>query len=237
MNFVYTLLSKRKLQWFVDNGHVTGWDDPRFPTVRGILRRGLTIEALKQYILIQGASTNTVLYEWDKLWALNKKIIDPIAPRHTALNRDAVVPVTIQDGPAEVQVKEVAAHKKNPAVGMKKSVYSNRILIASEDANELEDNEEITMMDWGNMIVKSIEKDAAGKVKAVSVVLNLQGDFKKTKKKLTWLADPNGSKKDDIVCQVMLHDYDYLITKKKLEEDDSFEDCLTPVTEFKVTPI
>jgi glutamyl-tRNA synthetase len=63
MNFVYTLLSKRKLQKLVDLKTVTGWDDPRFPTVRGIRRRGLTIEALKNYILMQGASKNNLMLE------------------------------------------------------------------------------------------------------------------------------------------------------------------------------
>ena len=85
--FVFTLLSKRKLQWFVDNSYVSGWDDPRFPTVRGIRRRGMTVEALLNYILSQGASQREILLEWDKIWAANKKVIDPISPRHTAVNK------------------------------------------------------------------------------------------------------------------------------------------------------
>jgi glutamyl-tRNA synthetase len=53
---VYTVLSKRKLTWFVETGRVDGWTDPRMPTVQGILRRGMKIEALKEFILSQVSS-------------------------------------------------------------------------------------------------------------------------------------------------------------------------------------
>lgn len=81
LNMTHTVLSKRKLTWFVNEGLVDGWDDPRFPTVRGILRRGMTVEGLKQFIIAQGSSKSVVFMEWDKIWAFNKKVIDPIAVR------------------------------------------------------------------------------------------------------------------------------------------------------------
>ena len=110
-NLTNTVLSKRRLTWFVDSNKVRGWDDPRFPTVRGILRRGMTVEALKQFIIAQGSSRSVVVMEWDKIWAINKKSIDDIAPRHTALLRNSNVVVNIK-GQAVEESKQQPKHPK-----------------------------------------------------------------------------------------------------------------------------
>ncbi|XP_069118924.1 LOW QUALITY PROTEIN: bifunctional glutamate/proline--tRNA ligase-like [Argopecten irradians] len=111
LNLQNTVLSKRRLTWFVDQGIVDGWDDPRFPTVRGVLRRGLTVEGLKQFIVAQGSSRSIVMMEWDKIWSVNKKVIDPIVPRYTALLKSDVVPVNAKG--ASVGCKKVAVHPKD----------------------------------------------------------------------------------------------------------------------------
>ena len=56
LNLEYTCLSKRKLQWFVDTKRVDGWDDPRFPTVRGVIRKGIRVETLTEFMLEQAPS-------------------------------------------------------------------------------------------------------------------------------------------------------------------------------------
>jgi len=229
LSFIYTLLSKRKLNWFVERGLVSGWDDPRFPTVRGIRRRGMTIEALTQFMLSQGPSRAIVSLEWDSIWALNKKIIDPIAPRFWTVLKAKYVLVTIQGGPPGPEVKTLPKHKKNPEVGEKKTVYSSSILIDQEDAVSFGDSEEITLMDWGNAIVRSKTTDSSGTITALAMELNLDGDFRKTKK-ITWLAQPSAAHP---LVDATLIDYDYIITKKKLEENDDVKDFVTPVTEFR----
>ncbi|KAJ7721549.1 glutamate-tRNA ligase [Mycena maculata] len=230
LNFIYTLLSKRKLHWFVDQGLVRGWDDPRFPTVRGIRRRGLTVEAISQFMLAQGPSQAVVSLEWDSIWATNKKIIDPIAPRHWAIITEKMVPVTITGGPTSPEIKSLPKHKKNADIGEKKTVYTSAILVEQEDALSFEDQEELTLMDWGNAIVRSKTTNAAGEITAIEMELHLEGDFRKTKKKITWLSQSTPAHP---LIPVVLLDYDYLITKKKLEENDNLADLVTPVTEFR----
>ena len=85
-------------------------------------------------------------------------------------------------------------------------------------------------MDWGNAIVRSKHVNASGQVTSIEMELKLDGNFRKTKKKITWLAQPTSLYP---MADVTLLDYDYLITKKKLEADDNLIDYITPVTEFK----
>lgn len=85
-------------------------------------------------------------------------------------------------------------------------------------------------MDWGNAFVRSKLAGKDGEVTSLVMELNLGGDFRKTKKKITWLAQPTDAHP---VIEVTLLDYDYLITKKKLEEEDDVKDFVPPVTEFR----
>merc|ERR1719310_971135 len=125
-------MSKRKLQWFVDNKKVEGWFDPRFPTVQGMVRRGLKVEALQEFILLQGASKNSNLMEWDKLWTINKRMIDPVCPRHACVLVDTKVKVTMAGAP-QAEVKTVPKHKKFEGAGFKATLMSPNLIIDMKD--------------------------------------------------------------------------------------------------------
>lgn len=85
-------------------------------------------------------------------------------------------------------------------------------------------------MDWGNAIVHSKETGPNSDITSLTMDLHLEGDFRKTKKKITWLAQATG---EHPPVEIRLLDYDYLLTKKKLEEEDDVKDFVTPVSEFR----
>jgi len=225
LNFTYQLLSKRKLQWFVDTSRVSGWDDPRFPTIKGMMRRGLRFAALEEFILAQGASKNLNMMDMSKLWAINKALIDPIVPRYTAIAKEGAVKVTLKGGPAQMEGLTRPRHKKNPDLGNKVIQIYHEIYIEGEDAKLATENEEITLMDWGNAIFRKIKKDDSGNVVEIEADLHLEGNFKLTKRKLTWLSNVPES-----LVTVKLLEYDHLITKPTLGEADKFEDFVNPDT-------
>uniref|UniRef100_A0A670I0H7 Bifunctional glutamate/proline--tRNA ligase n=1 Tax=Podarcis muralis TaxID=64176 RepID=A0A670I0H7_PODMU len=224
LNLNNTVLSKRKLTWFVNEGLVDGWDDPRFPTVRGVLRRGMTVEGLKQFIAAQGSSRSVVNMEWDKIWSFNKKlraickkVIDPVAPRYTALLKNEVVTVNVPE--AQEEMKEVAKHPKNAEVGLKSVWYSPKVLVEGADAETLTEGEMVTFINWGNITITKIHKNSAGKITSIDAKLNLENkDYKKTAK-ITWLAETPRAPPIPTVCV----NYEHLITKPVLGKEEDFK--------------
>jgi glutamyl-tRNA synthetase len=188
----------------------------------------MTVEALREFILKQGPSRNIVNLDWTLIWATNKKYIDPIAPRYTAVLKENTVTATVKGAPAKAYTEDKPRHVKNAELGTKKVAYSSTILIDQEDAKTFKEGEEITLMAWGNAIVRKISTSASGTVVGLELEMHLQGDVKKTEKKITWL-----SQEGQTLIPVELVDFDHLITKDKIEEDDNVDDFLNPKTEFR----
>ncbi|KAF7683782.1 putative glutamate--tRNA ligase, cytoplasmic [Astathelohania contejeani] len=207
LNFENTVLSKRKLLKFIDQGLVSGWDDPRVPTIRGILRLGLRIDVLKEYILMQGTSQKNCTASWDKIWALNKKKIDPISPRYSCVLDP--IPAFIEN--CNDSTASILLHKKNSNLGQKKVNFDSAILLSKSDALLLAKGEEFTLMNWGNAIVKDIIYEN-GNLKELRLQLHLEGDFKTTKNKFNWVSN-RGSVKIKAV------EYGSLVTEVSTEED------------------
>lgn len=212
LNLTYTLMSKRKLQNFVNEGVAESWRDPRFPTIQGLMRRGLTIQGLRKFIQDQLGSRSSATLDIDKLWSLNKQIIDPIVPRFTCIRKDKISTMTITNVSSELTVKENPKHPKNSKLGTVKTQYSNVIYIEFDDAKDLAVGEEVTLRYWGNMIIKSIESSSNGGFN-ITAEFNEKGSVKDTKKKLTWIA------KTDKLVDVELVYYEPILTKPKLTEE------------------
>ncbi|XP_018579674.1 bifunctional glutamate/proline--tRNA ligase [Anoplophora glabripennis] len=227
LSMTNTVLSKRKLTWFVSEGLVDGWDDPRMPTVRGVLRRGMTVQGLKEFIIAQGSSRSVVFMEWDKIWAFNKKVIDPIAPRYTAVEDNEPVPIFVKGVKAECMT--VPKHPKNSEVGTKEVWVAPKILIDRVDAESLKEGENATFINWGNLLIKKINREN-DKITSIEADPNIENkDYKKTLK-LTWLAEVEKAPFTPTWCVY----FDHIISKAILGKDEDFKQYIGHETRREV---
>jgi glutamyl/glutaminyl-tRNA synthetase len=151
VNFTNTVLSKRKLTWFVENGYVTGWDDARFPTVRGVVRRGVNITALRGFMYSQGASRRVVNMVWNTFWAENKKEIDKTAQRFMAIDAEEHTVLRITGAPKEENnaYTETSVHPKDPSLGTRVMRISDEVILESVDVDGIAEGENIVLLHWG----------------------------------------------------------------------------------------
>jgi glutaminyl-tRNA synthetase len=135
LNLTYTVLSKRVLTMLVRDGHVSGWDDPRMPTLAGLRRRGVPPEALRDFVgRIGVAKANSLvdvgMFEFSIRESLNKT-----AQRRMAVLRP--LKVVIENYP-EGKTEELDAvnHPDDPAAGSRKVRFGREIYIEQEDFME-----------------------------------------------------------------------------------------------------
>ena len=135
LNLTYTLLSKRKLLKLVQEKYVTGWDDPRMPTLSGIRRRGYTPESIRNFCNAIGISKTNGTLELAMLEHFVREDLNKRAPRVMAVLRPLKVVI---DNYPEDQVDEVDAvnNPEDESAGKRKVPFSKVLYIEQDDFRE-----------------------------------------------------------------------------------------------------
>ena len=135
LNLTYTVLSKRRLVDLVEQGHVTGWDDPRMPTLSGLRRRGYTPQAIRNFCDKIGVAKRDTVVELALLEHSIREDLNQRAPRVMGVLRPLKVVI---DNYPEGQVEEVESvnNPEDPSAGSRKIPFSNLIYIEREDFRE-----------------------------------------------------------------------------------------------------
>ncbi len=132
LNLSYTVLSKRKLTRLVAEGHVSGWDDPRLPTLAGLRRRGYPASAIREFCHRIGVTRADSLVEMAMLESAARDELDQTAPRRMAVLNPLKVVIT--NYPAD-QTEALTApnHPKRDDLGARTLTFSRELYIDQAD--------------------------------------------------------------------------------------------------------
>jgi len=135
LNLAYTITSKRKLKMLVDEGIVSGWDDPRMPTISGMRRRGYPPEALRDFVTRAGVTKKDKLIELGMLENCVREILGDSAPRRMAVLKPLKVVLTTYPED-KVEMVEAQNHPARPEFGTRELPFSRELWIEQDDFME-----------------------------------------------------------------------------------------------------
>jgi len=241
LHLTYTVLSKRFLRRMVEEGRVSGWDDPRMPTLRGMRRRGYTPEAVHEFLKIIGVDKTNSMIDIELLEHCLRQDLNRRALRRMAVLRPLRL---IVDNYPEGQVEEMACinNPEDPAAGSRPVPFSRELYIEREDFMEdppkkfwrLFPGNEVRLRYAYLVTCTGVVKDAQGNVVEVHCTYDpaTRGgdapDGRKVKSTLHWVAAAHA-----VPAEVRL--YDRLFTRPNpMDTDDEegeagdFVSCLNP---------
>ncbi len=135
LNLTHTVMSKRKLLELVEEGHVSGWDDPRLPTLMGLRRRGYTPEAIRAFCEHIGVSKRDSVVEMALLEHFIREDLNRRAARVMAVLQP--LRVVIENYPdGHVEEVEAVNNPEDPGMGTRKVPFSREVYIEREDFRE-----------------------------------------------------------------------------------------------------
>ncbi len=234
LNLEYTVMSKRKLNQLVAEKFVSGWDDPRMPTISGLRRRGFTPTSIREFCKRIGVTKQDNMIEFSSLESCIRDDLNENAPRAMAVLDPVKVVIENFDADA-VEMLDVANHPNKPEMGSRQVAFSREIWIEREDFRE-EANKKYKRLVLGKevrlrgaYVIKAewVEKDSAGEITTIYCTYDADtlgknpADGRKVKGVIHWVSVSQGAP-----AEFRLYDRLFSVANPAAEED--FTQVLNP---------
>ena len=204
LNLTRTVLSKRRLAALVESGHVSGWDDPRMPTLAGMRRRGFPPGAIREFCARIGVNKRDSLVDIRALEHCVREALNARAPRRMAVLRPLrLIVETFPEG--ETDWLDAPNHPQDPVAGARKIPFSREILIERGDFMEapprkffrLAPGREVRLRYAYLVTCRAVERDSNGEISAVRCAHDPASrggaapDGRKVRGTIHWLSAPH----------------------------------------------
>jgi glutaminyl-tRNA synthetase len=209
LNIDFTVLSKRRLTRLVDEGHVSGWDDPRMPTIAGLRRRGFTPESIRNFCSEIGVTKSESIIPFGELERHLRDDLNARAPRRMAVLKPIKVVLTnFPEG--ETEWLEAPNHPQVPDMGLRKVPMTREIFIEQDDFMEdapkkffrLKPGGEVRLRNAFIIRCEEVIKDEAGNLVELHCSLDQEsrsgqpGAERKVKGTIHWVSAEHGIKSE-----------------------------------------
>ena len=238
MNLSYTVTSKRKLSELIEDGHVTGWDDPRMPTIAGLRRRGYTSRSLRNFVDAAGVAKRENVIDMSLLEHSVREDLNAIAPRVMGVLDP--IKLTLTNYPEDkTELLEGEVNPEQPEKGKRSFPFSKHLYIEREDFKETANrkffrltlDKEVRLKNAYIIKGESVVKDAQGNITEILCTYDpesksgsgTESSQRKVKGTLHWV-----TQKEALKVQVRLYDRLFNVPSPDQDKEKDFKAFVNP---------